>query len=557
MKRVPVIGRGSLRRFVQRSPWRSLLLGVLSTLLTATSSGAAERLRLSFGPLEQSISVASIQRYARSGEISSDLRIYARYIPPEQRAELRRFLNTRIELGPVAVSQFLYTPQGEILLRRLSEVVRTESNLPGFYAIRSALILAAAEPEGLTPLNILDEFPLKSIRVDLDRLFAITSDLENTINETKQAIAAIEKQSAMEAAMQSPVDVSTLPDLRQRGPYRWDETSLDLKQPARDRAFRVDLYLPRLTERDEAPPPLVVVSHGLGSNRTTFAYLATQLASYGFAVAVPEHLGSNTEQLEAVIAGRASEVVDPRELVDRPLDVKFLLDELTRLTQTDPAFRGRLNPEQVGVVGQSLGGYTALALAGAQINLRQLDQDCPRANHSLNLSLMLQCRALELPREFPDLSDRRIKAILPINPLGSSLLGSADYAALNLPVMIIAAGADTVTPALAEQIRPFTWLTTPNRYLLMLTNATHFSAIDVPEHDQVAVQLPSQIVGPDPAIAHRYLTVTTVAFFGTYLANQPRFQPYLTPAYLHRIQDPALPVSIIRRFRQTQLLTRT
>ena len=38
----------------------------------------------------------------------------------------------------------------------------------------------------------------------------------------------------------------------------------------------------------------------------------------------------------------------------------------------------------------------------------------------------------------------------------------------------MASSADTVAPALPEQIRPFTWLTTPNRYLLVLEGGNPF-----------------------------------------------------------------------------------
>ncbi len=46
-----------------------------------------------------------------------------------------------------------------------------------------------------------------------------------------------------------------------------------------------------------------------------------------------------------------------------------------------------LNLEQVGVVGQSFGGYTALALAGTKINFEQLKADCPALENTLNVSL--------------------------------------------------------------------------------------------------------------------------------------------------------------------------
>jgi predicted dienelactone hydrolase len=87
-------------------------------------------------------------------------------------------------------------------------------------------------------------------------------------------------------------------------------------------------------------------------------------------VAVSEHPGSDAKQLQALLSGRADEVTSPREFIDRPLDVKYLLDELTRLSQSEPGFQERLNLQQVGVIGQSFGGYTVLALAGAKLNFQ-------------------------------------------------------------------------------------------------------------------------------------------------------------------------------------------
>jgi predicted dienelactone hydrolase len=167
--------------------------------------------------------------------------------------------------------------------------------------------------------------------------------------------------------------------LRQRGSFSYSKQSFTLNDLRRNRTFPVDLYLPTSSS---GLAPVIVISHGLGSDRQTFAYLATHLASYGFAVAVPEHPGSNAEQVRALINGFVSEVASPQELIDRPLDIKFLLDELKR------SYGGQLNLQQVGVLGQSFGGYTALALAGAEINFEQLQQDCGPENNSLNLSLL-------------------------------------------------------------------------------------------------------------------------------------------------------------------------
>ena len=94
-----------------------------------------------------------------------------------------------------------------------------------------------------------------------------------------------------------------------------------------------------------------------------------------------------------------------------------------------------------------------------------------------NLSLALQCRALSLPQRQYNLGDPRIKAAIAINPLDSRILGQAGLSQSDISLMRIAGSADTLTPAFSEQIRPFTWLTTLNKYLVLIQGGTHFSAL--------------------------------------------------------------------------------
>lgn len=532
----------------------SLGTGLLSLMLQAGAALGAERITISYGALERSISVSALEQYATDGTIGEDLRTYTGFLNETQRRQFRQALRARADLDVVAVSQFLYTQQGEILLRRLGEVVRTESNLSGFLAIRSALILAAAAPEGLTALSVLQAFPLSNIRIDLGRTLEILGDLQGLIRQTQEVTLLIDQQAGLEAAIET--SSPTLPNLEQYGAFSWQMTSIELNDLSRNRRFPVDLYLPQTSTNQElAAVPVVVISHGLGSDRGSYAYLARQLASYGFAVAVPEHPGSNAEQLQALIAGTASEVTSPSEFVDRPLDIKYLLDQLAQLNQTDPTIAGRLNLDRVGVVGQSFGGYTALALAGAQINFQQLAVDCEQEG-TFNLSLLLQCRALELSQPLPDLQDARVKSIIAINPIGSSLLGAEDFAKIQVPVMLISGSSDTIAPALPEQIRPFTWLESPNKYLVLLQGGTHFSTIDVPPSTAAdAIPLPSEIVGPDPALAQAYLKILGTAFFQTYLAQNLSYQSYLEASYTQSISESLLPIALVESLTLPQVVS--
>lgn len=518
---------------------------------------SAERIYVSYGSLERSIAVDALETYARTGKIEEDLAVYTQYADPQQLADLRNILLAEIDLTPVAISQFLYSPQGEILLQRLGEIIQTESRQKGNYALRSALILAAADPEGLTLLNFLQKFPTRGIRINLARSLEVARVVEEVVRQTVTATAAVQQQALAETVAQ-PIDLAGGLSLQSEGPFRWQTITLTLNDLSRQREFPVDVYVPTAQSdaaaRNLYPAPVIVISHGLGSDRSSFQYLAEHLASYGFVVAVPEHPGSNAAQLQALVNGRANEVAEPAEFINRPLDIKYLLDALDRRAAVEPLLTGKLDLQRVGIAGQSFGGYTALALAGASINFEQLQADCNLTNSSaLNLSLLLQCRAEELPLRDYNLDDPRIKAAIAINPIDSTVFGRQGLSQIQVPTMIVAGNADTVAPALPEQIRPFTWLTTPEKYLVMIENGTHFSAIGESETDSEAVPIPAQVIGPDPALARRYVSALSVAFFQTYLSNQPGFQPYLTAAYANDISEPPLRLSLVRFFTAVQL----
>jgi predicted dienelactone hydrolase len=525
---------------------RVFSVGLLPAL-TANPAFSAERIKFNYGVLERSIPISSLETYARTGKMDHELAVYSQYIDKKQLTQLRQTLITPINLNQVAVSQFLYTPTGERLLETLGKVIQTESRLSGFYAIRAALILSAADSNNFTLLNVLNKFPAQEISINLNQSLKIVNALQNLANQTQIAVSLINQQFQQQITIPSIVNPVPLRDLGKSGSFRFSKQTIVLNDLKRNRNFPADIYLPIA----QTPRSIIVISHGLGSDRTSFAYLAEHLASYGFVVAVPEHPGSNSKQLEALLSGTADKVTNPREFIDRPLDIKYLLDELTRLSKSNPTFRGRLNLEQVGVIGQSFGGYTALALAGAKINFEQLQTNCPALEDTLNVSLLLQCLAINLPIGSYNLSDARIKAVIAINPVGSSIFGQASLSQIKIPVMIVSGSADTVTPALLEQIQPFIWLTTQNKYLALINGGTHFSTIA--ESPNAIVPVPTQVIGASPALARRYVKALSVPFFESYIDERANSLSYLSSDYVNNISQQPLPLSLVKSLTDEQL----
>ncbi|MEH2009485.1 alpha/beta hydrolase [Nostoc sp.] len=529
---------------------------VLPTFGISNSVLAAEQIYASYSALELSISVTALENYAKTGVIDNDLAAYQQYLPLEKLQQLRRILLNRVKVSPAVVSQLLYTPQGEFLLHRLAHVIIAKSPQPEseFDALRKALILASAESSGLTLLNVLRKYPHSSIHLDVVETLEIATELEKLVNQTHRAIAAVSQKSKIEAATISQQNFSQLPDLQVPGKLKSQKYTLKFFDSRRNRLLLTDVYIPNI----QKTAPVIVISHGLGLDSSNFQYLATHLASYGFAVVVPNHPGSDAKQLHSLLNRRAIEVAEPGEFKDRPLDITFILNQLEKDNQSDSRFKGHLNLQQVGVFGQSLGGYTALALAGAKINFQQLKQDCQPAalQNTWNMSLLLQCRALELSIGKSDkdynLRDKRVKAAIAVNPITSSIFGKAGLSQTKTPVMIVSSSDDTVAPALAEQILPFSWFTNSQKYFVMLVGGTHFSTIGNgnPANQQIA--LPADMIG-DASQARRYMNVLSLSFFQTYVAGKPQYISYLNAAYTQSISSKSLGLSLVKSLNTTEL----
>lgn len=490
---------------------------------------SAERIYFTVGPLDLTISVDSLETFVETGEITPELRRYTRYLDDETLEEFQPLLQQSFEVSHVAVAQLAYSPIGETFLKQLGEVIQTQSRQNGFYAIRSALIQAAQDPEGITLINVIRYFPTEGLRINTRQVQELVQEFRILLEYQDATLRAIEQQAALEMA-QTPEDFTQLPDLTQPGEFaviRRTETITDRNRPAlnggRGRVYETDFYFP---QNVPTPAPVIAISHGLGSNREEFAELAAHLASYGYAVVVPEHIGSNTQFREDALSGLFYQLLRPEEFVDRPIDITVALDELERFARRNPDIAGQLDLNAVGVIGHSFGGYTALTLAGAEINPLRLAIECQTVQINLNISLLLQCIAEDLPHFPNDLRDPRVKAVIAMSPVPSAILGPEGIETIDLPTMIIASDNDFVAPAIAEQIYPFTWLTTPEKYLAVLSPASHLTVIDSIFLGTTS-PLNELLIGPSEGLGSQYTQALSVAFMQVHVSGQSDYQPYL------------------------------
>ncbi len=112
----------------------------------------------------------------------------------------------------------------------------------------------------------------------------------------------------------------------------------------------------------KGPTPLVIFSHGFHGSSMQSAFLMKALAEHGYLVIAPNHKDSSrnggASRAEASFGNAAS--WSEQTYKDRAGDITSLLQNLKK----DPAWSNTIDWTKVALAGHSLGGYTALGLAG-------------------------------------------------------------------------------------------------------------------------------------------------------------------------------------------------
>lgn len=267
-----------------------------------------------------------------------------------------------------------------------------------------------------------------------------------------------------------------------------------------------------------APYPVVLFSHGNGGMRTQSVYLTEYLASHGFVVAAPDHVGNtiaeqvNQSGLAPAVAARL-----------RPLDMSRTLDALLEVSALGgELLRGAADPARVGASGHSFGGFTTFRLAGATIDADAAADFCATADS-------LVCEGWEELGEFPESArDERVTAALPQAPGGAQIfaVGNGGYSSVAVPTMVQGGTTDEVTPFEPESRQPYSELIAP-AYLLGIENAGHFTFSDVCQLLDIAgislEELSDGCVAGDIEwpLAHSLINRYATAFFQLHLRDDP------------------------------------
>jgi predicted dienelactone hydrolase len=381
--------------------------------------------------------------------------------------------------------------------------------------------------------------------------------VENSaVAPTTEPVAAATTAATTSTAASSPAAVATtttaapvgvdLLSLAKPGPFGVGRSTVTVNDATRGRSLLVDVWYPVAPDAtgtaaryafsdalysdskraiadapiaQSEPYALIVYSHGSGGLRYISSFMTEQLASYGFVVAAPDHIGNTAVE-------RITNSSAPFEQIqlDRPADITAVIDQM--LSPTDASmqqFAGVIDADRIGVVGHSFGGYTALAMA---------------SGHTNTLGSVG--------------NDPRVGAIVALAP-ASTMLSDEELASITIPTMLIVGSDDTTTPLDPETTRPFSLVSSTDKYKVVLDKAAHQSFTDICDYgaqlrslnapqvildtvdSQAAEGCPTNFMPIERA--HELTNAYTLSFFLNFVAGTPELAGTIDPALVPSPDD--------------------
>jgi len=259
--------------------------------------------------------------------------------------------------------------------------------------------------------------------------------------------------------------------------------------------------------------PLILLSHGagLGGTPQSMSWIATPLAKQGFIVAAPTHPGNT---------GANRSALETMKLWLRPADISATLDAVER----QPPFADNLAAGRIGALGLSMGGNTALALAGARFDPTRIASYCD--TDTFNPSLCgwvrqsgVDLHTMDIKPAGRDNADKRIEFVMAIDPAPVDVFQESTFSEISIPVKIVNLGRAEMIPqtALASGVAK----AIPKGSYSTIQEASHYSmfgeckpdAVETAEAEEVGEPICSDGKGRSRRKIHKQLVNMAIEAF--------------------------------------------
>ena len=277
------------------------------------------------------------------------------------------------------------------------------------------------------------------------------------------------ERDSLAADAPSPVGVSTMAIPVKGEAPGFTATVWYPAEPGSETRFGVSRIRPGYLAVAEGPPtlppstPLIVLTHGTGGSAQSLAWLATGLARRGALVVAADHPASS---------GGDPERASMMQVWTQPNDVRHLLDTLLA-----SPWGSRIDRQRIASVGFSLGGASAMLLAGARLDFARFPAFCEThddgacrafARHFENVDAGFYARANA------DLGEPRLRAAVAIAPGFTEAFTADSLRTMTTPLLLITGERDQQLPP-QTHVHPMRHLLPANSQYREIGDAHHFS----------------------------------------------------------------------------------
>jgi predicted dienelactone hydrolase len=259
--------------------------------------------------------------------------------------------------------------------------------------------------------------------------------------------------------------------------------------------------------------PLILLSHGAGlaGYAQALGWIAAPLAKAGFVVAAPTH-PANT--------GPSRSAAETMKLWLRPRDITETLNAMDK----DAFFKEHIDNDEKGILGLSMGGSTALAIAGARSDPKLLADYCDTDAHNASLCDWVRqsgvdLHATDLRPAARDNEDRRIRFAMAIDPAPVDVFDFKTFSQISIPLEIINLGQPGKIPLTADASEIAKAV--PSSTYSTIGDASHYSmfaeckpgASELAEYQKIGDAICSDGGGRTRSEIHAQLIDMTIAAF--------------------------------------------
>lgn len=220
--------------------------------------------------------------------------------------------------------------------------------------------------------------------------------------------------------------------------------------------------------------PLIILSHGSGGNAFNLGWISARLVEEGYIVMSPNHPGSTSGDSSPETNIMAWE---------RPQDVSALLDAIT----ASHGWQSHVDESNITAMGFSLGGYTALATAGARVHASDYATYCDTHAKAMDCTWFEQGNSyikghvdlhkIDASKFDGDYHDDRITRVVAIDPGFAQAFTAESLASIKQPTLVLNLGSIGSVPLGVEGKRVAE--TIPHANYTNVDGANHFTFLGV------------------------------------------------------------------------------